>query len=354
MCDNCLKRQVDLTIPAQKLVSCIIRSGERFGAEYVIDLLLGEESERVARYGHQNLSTFGIGKELTRREWRRLVNLLIDRDLLMRDSEHKGLKVTDAGREFIQERAAFIGQLDEATPAQPVPVPAVPALEGQPEPDAALFELLRTWRKGQADQEHVPAYVIFSDRTLLELAAYRPQSLKSLSRIFGIGGRKLERYGEAILSAIRTYCKQNGLAEIRKASGEKSTKGAVASTAVERGKSQPDEGVKVRKFIRAGDQFNRGVDLDEIAKECGVQPATVLDYLVQYLQAGYPLPQEKLDDLVLTSKERQAEVFSLFDQLGTQYLKPIYDASAGQVDYDDLKVLRTVYLNMKRSKNKDD
>jgi ATP-dependent DNA helicase RecQ len=345
MCDNCLKRQVDLTIPAQKLVSCIIRSGERFGAEYVIDLLLGEESERVARYGHQNLSTYGIGKELTRREWRRLVNLLIDRDLLMRDSEFKSLKVTDAGREFIQERAVFTGQLDESTPAQPVPVPAVPALEGQPEPDAGLFELLRTWRKGQADQEHVPAYVIFLDRTLIELAIYRPQSLQSMEGIFGLSPLKLERYGKAMLAVIRPYCRKHGLAEIRRGKQNKHSAQTGKTASVRNEKTQATLQGKPRKYIRAGEMFIGGAALDEIANEFGVQPAIILDYLAQFIQAGNKVPEEQLDDLVLASRDRQERIFGLFDQLGSQYLKLVHDASGGEVDDDDLTILRLVYLN---------
>lgn len=343
MCDNCLNRQeqaqIDLTIPAQKLISCAMRSSERYGAAYLADLLLGIETERVIQNGHQSLSTYGIGKELTRRQWMDLADLLVEKGYLWREAEYPTLQVTADGRQFLRQRMSFMGRLAVAEKAVPTAAQPMPKPGGGPEPDEGLFEALRARRKEIAVSEHVPPYVIFHDRTLYEMAAYRPQTLESLGRISGVGERKLSKYGEAMLEVIQAYCKEHGLVEIRKAKHLERLK------KVEKGEVKKDAKGKGSKFMQAGEGFRGGATLDELADRFGVQHTIVVDYLAQYIKAGYSLPQERLLELVLASPERQKRVFELFDELGTLYLKPVYEASGGEVDEDDLKVLRVVFMN---------
>ena len=251
-CDNCRKaapQRVELTIPTQKFLSCIKRTGERFGAAYIVDVLLGVEDEKMFKLGHQNLSTFGIGKEYSRDQWLSLARQLEQKGLLERD-EHRGLRLTQDGYQTIVQRkpvfgsapaaganlalaglpGAAQGALPAAASAGKMPPGASrpqPALGqgGQPEPegtfpleeapayDTDLFELLRRKRKELADQGHVPPYVILPDRSLIEMATFYPQSTESLEAIYGIGSAKLERYGGLLVELIHTYCAERGLSE---------------------------------------------------------------------------------------------------------------------------------------------
>jgi ATP-dependent DNA helicase RecQ len=234
---------------------------------------------------------------------------------------------------------SFMGRLAGAEKALPTAAQPMPKPGGGPQPDEGLFEALRARRKEIAVSEHVPPYVIFHDRTLYEMAAYRPQSLESLGRMSGVGARKLSKYGEAMLAVIQAYCKEHGLVEIREA------KHLEGLRKVKKGEVKKDAKGKDRKFILAGEGFRGGATLDELADRFGVQHTIVVNYLAQYIKAGYSLPQERLLELVLASPERQKRVFELFDELGTRYLKPVYDASGGEVDNDDLKILWVIYIN---------
>ncbi len=210
MCDNCLKDTgvpQDITIPAQKFLSCVKRSSERFGATHIAHILLGIENEKVLKYGHQNLSTFGIGQDLTRKQWLHIAQQLVQKGLLSQSRDmYRTLKLTPQAYEILRTRAPIQGRLErDETP--PPPTRKV----GEIAYDAALFDLLRQKRKQLADEARVPPYVIFSDRTLVEMAACYPQSTASLLRINGVGQVKLGRYGEIFLGVIRDYCKSHNL-----------------------------------------------------------------------------------------------------------------------------------------------
>lgn len=221
MCDYCLngrQEEVDVTIPAQKYLSCIKRTGERFGMAHVVDVLLGSENEKVLKNGHQKLSTYGIGKELTREQWMHLGRQLLQKGLVEQDAQYGSLRLTAAAYQALKNREPIYGVLRQPAAAGSKSERAAVALVGSSY-DRDLFEILRRRRKELADVEGVPPYVIFSDRTLIEMAAYYPQSVNSLSKIFGVGSVKLARYGETFLEAIRDYCAHKGLTEKPKTGG---------------------------------------------------------------------------------------------------------------------------------------
>jgi ATP-dependent DNA helicase RecQ len=205
-CDVCIEPpQVwDGTLAAQKALSCVYRTGQRFGAAHLIDVLLGKETERVLQWGHRELSTFGIGTELEEKVWRSVFRQLIAQGLLDVDHASYGsLKLAEASRAVLTGgQTVHLRQLQvgKAKTAAKRSATATAGLEAEA---ARLWERLRAWRAGIAKEHGVPAYVVFHDATLAELARARPQSEAELGQISGVGQRKLERYGADLLELLR-------------------------------------------------------------------------------------------------------------------------------------------------------
>ncbi|MGL6070209.1 DNA helicase RecQ [Craterilacuibacter sp.] len=202
-CDNCLNPPLtfDATQPVQKLLSCIWRVGQRYAARQVIDVLLGRSNAQVTQAGHEQLSTFGIGKEYSQRAWRSLVRQLVAKKIIEVDISHgQSLILTEASRAILKgQEKVFLRPLADDSRAK------TSSSEQwlRTEREERVWQALRRWRKGMADEHNVPAYAIFSDKTLRELVEKRPASLFDLKRIYGLGELKLARYGEALLVCLK-------------------------------------------------------------------------------------------------------------------------------------------------------
>ena len=202
-CDNCLHppQTWDATEAARKALSCVYRTGQRYGAGYLIEVLRGHSSDKVRERGHETVSTFGIGADIDNDTWRAIFRQLIARGLLEVDHErHGALRLTDRARPLLRGEAGFALRLAPKPPrrgARRNAAAAIPA--GVP---TTLFDRLRAWRAQTAKTRNVPAYVIFQDTTLREIALARPRSLTELAGIGGIGDRKLAAYGQAILDLV--------------------------------------------------------------------------------------------------------------------------------------------------------
>lgn len=206
-CDNCLTPPAtwDGTVPAQKLMSTVVRlqqeRDQRFGAGATIDILLGRSTERVRRFGHDSLSTFGIGNELDESGWRTVVRQLLAQRHLDAVGEYGVLVLTQRGAEVLSGR-------EQVTLRQEPKRSAAPRARKSAELDALQpdqrdrFERLRSWRRETAQEQGVPAYVVFNDATLRELAVDRPSTLAELSEVSGIGRAKLEHYGDEVLAVL--------------------------------------------------------------------------------------------------------------------------------------------------------
>jgi ATP-dependent DNA helicase RecQ len=198
-CDVCLAppNMFDGTIAAQKLLSAVLRTGRRFGVAHVVDVLRGRLTEKVAQCAHDRLPTFGVGKDLSDAAWRGVARQLVARGALDVAVENHGeLVPTEAARPILRGEEKVMLRADVARPASPQRLErAAGAGAGDP-----LFEKLRDWRRAEAQAQSVPAYVIFQDRTLAEIAAVQPRSLDQLGAVPGVGRTKLERYGAAVLA----------------------------------------------------------------------------------------------------------------------------------------------------------
>ena len=206
-CDTCLQppETWDATVSAQKALSCVHRTGQRFGVNYLIDVLLGKDNERIRQFGHQELSTYGIGGEHSASEWRTLFRQLIARGLLTVDLEgYGGLHLTQASRPILRgETSLLLRKARKSAGRKSTRKGGKKPLEGSV--DEELWEALRDLRRELAEAQGVPAYIIFHDATLLEMAQRRPRNRSELATISGVGDRKLEAYGEDFLALLARY-----------------------------------------------------------------------------------------------------------------------------------------------------
>ncbi len=208
-CDTCLEppRTWEATREAQMALSCVYRTGQRFGVNYLIDVLRGQANERVRQFGHDRVSTFGIGDHLSATQWKSVFRQLTAAGYLAVDVEgHGGLRLTEKCRPLLRGEETIRLRHDPQTGKKATTAPRR-ALAGMPEDEDGrrLWAALRALRKRLAEQQQVPPYIIFSDATLAGLVERRPRHPDELLEVAGIGDAKRERYGEAILAVIRDH-----------------------------------------------------------------------------------------------------------------------------------------------------
>ncbi|MFF9347930.1 DNA helicase RecQ [Streptomyces sp. NPDC014734] len=215
-CDTCLTppETWDGTVAAQKLLSTVVRlkreRGQKFGAGQIIDILLGRKTAKIIQFDHDQLSVFGIGEELSEAEWRGVVRQLLAQGLLAVEGEYGTLVLTEDSGAVLQRQREVLLRKETAKPAsrstkgerKAKSSTAVAELTPEAVP---VFEALRAWRGAQAKEQGVPAYVIFHDATLREIAAVRPDSVSALGGISGLGEKKLATYGEGVLEVLAEF-----------------------------------------------------------------------------------------------------------------------------------------------------
>lgn len=315
-CDTCLNpvATFDGTLVAQKALSTCFRSGQRFGVNHLIDILLGKETSKVKQFDHQQLSTFGIGKELEDQRWRSVFRQLTARSYVRVDHDRFGaLVLTDKCRGVLRGEETLELREDPTmtkTKTKGQRKQKQPALNG----DADLWEKLRALRKNLADLQSVPPYVIFHDATLMEMIAREPDSLTAMAQISGIGATKLERYGQPFLDAINEHIEQRQQpADSRRSAGD--TERETLDLLV-----------------------NHGMLAADIAATRNLAVSTVYQHFSQLIERG-DLALEQVVDLA------QGEIDQITDTMlahegGIQQLKPIYELLGGAYDYNILKCVR--------------
>jgi len=323
-CDNCTSAPTeltDITIFAQKFLSCVKRVDERFGAGHITDILLGSKNEKVLRWGHDKLSTYGIGTELTKKQWMHLARQLLAMGYLKQEGEYRTLSLTPRAMDALRKRETIMGIVQEAERVR-----KIRGKKEEIEYNYALFALLRQKRKEMADEAGIPPYVIFSDRTLIEMAAYYPQSHESLLNISGVGQVKARKYGNTFSVVIKSYCKQHGLKEKQK-------------------ETNRDKSDSNRRYVIISEAYNSGETIQSLMERYHVTQGTILGHMTRYLSAGNTLRKgEDLQKLTSTTPEQQKTVFTVFDELSPTFLKPVYEKLNGELNYDELKILRMLYM----------
>ncbi len=327
-CDNCLAEEVsieqeDVTIAAQKFLSCILRTRELFGATHIVNILRGSSAKTVLNRGHDNLSTYGIGTEYSAKHWRRLAQQFIEQGLLDQDMQHGSLRVTPAGRRVLAGK-------DKVHVAVEAEQRSVSDTQLANKYDGVLFEELRVLRKQLADAANIPPFVVFSDHSLMEMATFFPQTTGGFLAIHGVGDRKLERYGDAFIAVIQAYCTEHDLEE-RPPTARFSPSSTAPST-------------KKRRYEEVGELLAAGHSIEYLQALYDVKRRTIINNLERYLSDGHDLSSDQLLASCSLPLETQEEVLAAFTELGTEWLRPVYDRLGGRVAFDDLQLLRLYLL----------
>ncbi len=319
-CDVCMAEddQIDATVITQKILSAVIRTGERFGAGHVIDVLRGSRSSKVTERGHDRLSVHGIAREHSAGELRHFIAQLTARDLLaLRTGDYPTYEVTEAGKDFLRDR----NELTLARPRTPQSAPAA-GQQGDLDYDHDLFQKLRELRKRTADTKGVPPYQVFGDRTLHQMAYYYPQSRDAFSRISGVGQAKLEEYGESFLRVIRDYAVLNQLHERpipQSARRERRSARALSQT-----------------YTQTRDLLREGLSIEDVAIRRGLAENTVIGHMERLLEAG-----ERFDiSEWLPPHERRLSIEAAFRQAGAELLGPVHERLGGDYSYDEIRLVR--------------
>jgi ATP-dependent DNA helicase RecQ len=336
MCDNCLSEEkdfVDLTVDAQKFLSCVKRTGERFGSSHIIEVLRGSKAKKVLQFGHQKLSTYGIGREYSKKQWQQLSRQFLHKGLLVQDMEFGSLKLTAKGWDVLKGNLEIYGELEQK--ADTAPTARETDKLDDLDYDRVLFEILRKTRKELADQSGVPPFVIFADKTLVEMATYFPQTSDSFLDIHGIGAVKAEKFGVLFMRVIGSYCRENQIEERPKKPSKRLTS--------REKKNSPAKSVKPR-HIHVGDIFNSGRSIAEIMDIFDIKQTTVIEHLNKYVMAGNALRCDEILALSTLPEDQKNVVLKAFDQCGSEYLKPAFDFLNGEIDYEELKILRLYHL----------
>ena len=324
-CDNCLnpRETFDGTVAAQKFLSCVLRvqqkSGFAFGLNHIVEVLTGADTEPIRQRRHNELSTYGIGSELKRDAWQAIGRELLRLGLVeVAPGKFATLQVTEAGRAALRQRTPI-------TLTKQVEKPAAKTRQraGEIECDETLFALLRGIRRTLADERNVPAYVIFSDVALREMARSYPTMPAEFRRIPGVGEQKLKDFAETFLSAISEYLKTNPRLIFAPAL-------AVTPPPPRRRALNESEAETLRRF-RAGES------IDEIARARGFVRNTILSHLALAVEAGAPLTAEE----VFTAEQRQ-EMGAAFARAGTRGLTGIRDLLGGKYEVGELRVFRAL------------
>lgn len=303
----------------------MVRTDQRFGYHHIKNILVGSRRKEVLRFNHHKLSTYGIGKEFSRPEWKQLYRELMKQDIIVRDIEHKSLKLTPKAKEILTGKQEVFGVIEEQERKDPVKT-AKSEIESL-DFDRELFKLLKEERLEIARKLGLAPYIIFEDTTLIEMAYYYPQSSEAFLKIHGVGNVKHNSYGEDFIGVIREYCGTRGLKERAKTAHRRTTKAKKAY------------GTGSRPY-QVGRMFNDGKSIPEIAKIFDVKEATVVTNLTKYVNDGNTIPNGQLRELSTLSNQDFERVAKAFRELGTGMLRPIFEALNEEVSYEEIKIVQ--------------
>ncbi len=336
-CDVCLgevEGLEDATVTAQKILSCVARTGERFGVKHIVDVLQGADTDNIRKFGHFNLSTYGLLKEMSKKELQAMAFQLVDQGLMNRsEGEYPTLQLNDESWAVMRgQREVRLQRAKQAAPAKTKA--AELSWEGV---DRGLFDHLRDWRRQVAAERKTAPFIIFDDKTLMQLARVRPVTLDYLSGVHGIGEKRLADFGEGLIQTIGDYCQQNNLppnqgdapAAPRR---DRSEQAAVADVLDELG------GLKQSKALSAKDaaymMFAQGRPVAEVAHAIGRAPSTTQQYLTDFISQRRP---KSIDAWVPPAVYERIVGAAAASESGQ--LRPVFDKLNGEVPFEQIRLV---------------
>lgn len=319
-CDNCITKPelTDCTIIAQKILSTVYRVNQSFGMRYVTDILKGSNSEKI-RAEHKKLSVYGIGKDQPKEEWMHYIKELTYSGYLQNSGgEYPVLKLTEkSGPVLYKGEKVFL-----AAPVQ-VTIAKEPVIFQQHSYEKELFERLKKLRNRIAHEENVPAYLIFSDSSLLDLATYLPLTKSDLPKISGFGAYKVERYGAPFLELVQDYCNEHGM----------STKIDLKQVSSRSKKTTPQkERASDTKRI-SFEMFKSGKSIRDIAAERSFSPMTIETHLSYYVTTG------EIEVSEFVTPDKQDLIREAAEKYGALSLKLLKDNLPENISYTEIKMM---------------
>jgi len=319
-CDVCLNEVEgleDSTITAQKILSCVARAGQQFGAEHIVDVLVGADTERVRRWRHHQLSTYGLLKDTDRKMLMNILYQLLDDGLLDRTTGDRPVFKLNENSMAVLRGHRAVQLLQSKTKVRKTRFDE-DSWEGV---NRGLFEVLRTLRLEAAEERKLPSYVLFSDATLREMARLRPGSPEALLGIRGVGERKMADLGARFLEAIAGYCKSHSLPLNATSNGRTGRK------------KSKDRGDAKQKAFQL---FAQGASLELVAETADRAVSTICGYLIEFIQNR---PAQSVDSWV--TPDIYCKVADAVKELGSVYLKPIFDRFEGTIPYEQIRIVVT-------------
>ncbi|MBE8986388.1 MULTISPECIES: DNA helicase RecQ [Nostoc] len=313
-CDNCRypKPMQDWTIEAMKFLSCVARCKERFGMLHIIDVLRGAKSQKIIQNEHDQLSTYGIGKDKSVDEWRMLARSLLHQGLVEQTSDgYSVLKLNPLSWEVMRR---------QRTVSLAVPVAQKITWEEGSEKAAEaeiLMQRLRSLRKQLADEQSVPPYVVFQDSTLKVMAQVQPKTLTEFGKLSGVGSHKLSQYGDKFLTEIRAYRQEKGLIDPPQV------------------KFTPSVSLPSDTEIVTFQLHKQGLSVNEIAKKRNIRPTTIIRHLTDLIEKNQPVDINQLVPL-----EHQQKIWQVLEVLGDISLTPIREQLGESYSFDEIRLVR--------------
>ena len=311
-CDNCISpaETWDASVAAQKALSCVYRTGQRFGVNYLIDVLTQKNNERILQFGHNKLSVFGIGIEYDAKQWRSIFRQLISRNLLAVDVEgHGSLHLTETCREVLKGKQTLLLR-KESKPAK-ASRRGRKSYNTEHASQSSLWEALRDCRKNIADTNNVPPFVIFHDATLVEMMQRQPTNDKQFLQLSGVGAKKLEKYAKDFLAVIARHI------------------------------NNQDQDV-TDTITDSLTLFRSGLNVEAIASQRKIKPSTVYLHLASCIEQGELKLHEVIDLNQQDINIIHETLLSVED--GSRKLKPVYDALDGMFDYHTIRCVQAAVI----------
>lgn len=318
-CDFCLTEfeQFDGTLIAQKALSAVARLKERFGSTYVVDFLRGSKNEKI-REEHKQLKTYGIGADISKTDWLRYIRELTALGYLqIIDDVYPVLKLTGKSEAVLKGHEKVLLVLTQTT--------GDPQLAAAPQFEVPLLAELKSIRRDIAQHENLPAYIILSDATLQEIAAYLPQSLDELRLISGFGDVKLARYGREFLLPVKSYCAKNELA-----SRMSQRAGKIQTPRIRTSSPRLSASDKRAESLRL---FRAGKTIAEIAAERGLSPGTIENHLAYFIQLG------EADVRALVDEAKIPVIKDAVESYGIERLAPLKEVLGENYSYGEIRAV---------------
>lgn len=334
-CDVCLN-ELDLVddplLLARKIVSCVARLEQRYGADYTCKVLAGSSEERILSAGHDRLSTYGLLKEERSSDLRDWVEQLVGQGFLVKAGEYGVLHLTPAGMALLKGEGTprLLRAAKKSSSSRSSSGASKRDTESWEGVDRDLFEALRQRRSQIAGEAGVPAYVVFGDASLRDMARRRPSTMDAFGHTHGVGQKKLREYGETFLEEITSYCAENGVAvDVETEAGPVTKKPAATRSSTPNASS-----------LAAFPLFREGTSIDDAAAQLGRARSTTVGYLSDFLK------QETVTDPTpWVERALASQIEGAIEEVGLSGLKPIHEQLGGEIDYDSIRIVATCVAN---------